>query len=184
MSSSSFVTRPAPSEHSPYAAGYIDAAARAIADRGHADLIALLEAQQQAWHAMLGPLAPSVAGHRYAPDKWTLAESLLHVADTERVFAYRLLRIARGDTTPLPGFDQDAWVPASGAGARSLTDLLAELDAVRLATLTLIRSLDAEALSRLGMASGNPVSARALAWMIAGHVAHHLQLTRERYLAG
>jgi hypothetical protein len=123
------------------------------------------------------------AGHRYAPDKWTLAESLLHVSDTERVFAYRLLRVARGDRTPLPGFDQDAWVPATRAANRSLSDIMAEFYAVRAATLALVRSLDDEAIGQAGTASGKDVTARALVWMIAGHAAHHLGLTRDKYLA-
>ena len=118
----------------------------------------------------------------YAPGKWTLAESLLHVADTERVFAYRALRVSRGDQTPLPGFDQDPWVPLSGADRRTLADILTEIEAVRNANLHLIRAFDDAAASRMGTASGNPVSVRALVWIIAGHFAHHLELTRTRYL--
>jgi hypothetical protein len=112
-----------------------------------------------------------------------LAESLVHVADTERVFAYRLLRIARGDSTPLAGFEQDDWVPESRASSRSLADILEELDAVRAATLCLVRSLDDTAVARQGVSSNHVVSARALVWMLAGHMAHHLTLTREKYLS-
>jgi hypothetical protein len=123
------------------------------------------------------------ASHAYAPGKWTLGESLVHVSDTERVFSYRLLRIARGDRTPLPGFEQDDWVPTSRAGRRSLADVLGEMYAVRAATLALVRSLDEEAINESGMASGKDVTARALVWMIAGHMQHHFVLTRDRYLA-
>lgn len=174
--------RPDASEHAPYAAMYLDATAQALADAGHADVVALLEAQRQAWPALLADRAPELVGHAYAPGKWTLGESLLHVADTERVFAYRALRVGRGDRTPLPGFDQDAWVPESRASRRSLADLLAELDAVRAATLSLVRSMDDAAVMQIGTASGNTVSCRAIVWMIAGHMAHHLTLTKERYL--
>jgi len=178
-----FSDRPTPAEHAPFASTYIDATATALAAGGHADVLALLESQRRAWEALLAPLEPTMASHRYAPGKWTLAESILHVTDTERVFSYRLLRVARGDSTPLPGFDQDAWVPESRADRRSLIDLAAELSMVRGATLALVRSLDETALGQMGTASNHPVSARALVWMIAGHSAHHLLLTRERYLA-
>lgn len=178
-----FSDRPTSAEHAPFASTYIDATTTALAAGGHADVLALLESQRRAWEALLAPLEPTMASHRYAPGKWTLAESILHVTDTERVFSYRLLRVARGDSTPLPGFDQDAWVPESRADRRSLIDLAAELSMVRGATLALVRSLDETALGQMGTASNHPVSARALVWMIAGHSAHHLLLTRERYLA-
>ncbi len=105
-----------------------------------------------------------------------------HVADTERVMAYRALRIARGDTTPLPGFDENGYAAASGADRRTLADLAAELAHVRAATLDLLRPLDGEALERAGVASGTPVTVRALAWIIAGHETHHRRILRERYL--
>lgn len=178
-----FADRPTPSEHAPFASTYLEATAAALVADHHPDVLSLLEAQRRAWEALLAPLEPGMAAHRYAPGKWTLAESILHVTDTERVFSYRLLRVARGDATPLPGFDQDAWVPESRADRRTLIDLAAELSLVRGATLALVRSLDATALDRMGTASGHPVSARALIWMIAGHSAHHLHLTRDRYLA-
>lgn len=175
------IARPAADEHAPYAITYIDATAAALTRAGTDDVVALLASQGAAWEALLAG-ADDRVGHAYAPGKWTLGESLVHVSDTERVFAYRLLRVARGDRTPLPGFDQDAWVPESRATGRALSDILSEMMAVRTATLALVRSLDAEALSRRGVASGVEVSARALVWMIAGHAAHHLVLTEERYL--
>jgi len=177
-------TKPAADEHAPFAATYIAATATALAAAADGRLLTVLDGQMDALRALLTPVGHDVFHRGYAPGKWTLAESLVHVADVERVFAYRLLRIARGDTTPLPSFDHDAWVPVSGATRRSQEDILTELAAVRAATLVLIRSLDETALGRVGTASGNPVSARALTWMITGHFAHHLELTRTRYLGG
>lgn len=176
------IDRPAEGECAPYFEKYIAAAATSIEAGGHPDLVALLKAQPAAWHALLDSAPPSLAQHAYAPGKWTLAESIVHVSDTERVFAYRLMRIARGDRTPLPGFEQDEWVPESRASRRSLADVLTELDAVRAATLALVTSLDEAAVSQVGTASGRDVSARALVWMIAGHQAHHLDITRDQYL--
>ncbi|MBY0491766.1 MAG: DinB family protein [Gemmatimonadaceae bacterium] len=178
------IPRPGAGEHAPYAITYVNATAAALAARGTDDVVALLAAQPAEWRALLGAADPSLGTYRYAPGKWTLAESLVHVADTERVFAYRLLRIARGDRTPLPGFEQDDWVPESRAERRSLADVLNEIEAVRAATLALVRSLDDTAVAQSGISSNHPVTARALIWMLAGHMAHHLTLTREKYLAG
>jgi hypothetical protein len=177
------IPRPGAEEHAPYAITYINATAAALGARGSDDLIALLAAQAGEWRALLGSVNPDIAFHAYAPGKWTLAESLIHVADTERVFSYRLLRIARGDSTPLAGFEQDEWVPESRAAQRSLADILDEIEAIRAATLCLVRSLDETAIARQGVSSNHVVSARALAWMIAGHMAHHLTLTRDKYLS-
>ncbi len=176
------ITRPSPSEHAPFAATYINAAANALDLLGTDQLWSLLAAQPTALMELLDAVDPALATYAYAPGKWTLGESLVHVSDTERVFAYRLMRIARGDMTPLPGFDQDAWVPESRTVARPLHDILTELQTVRAATLSLVKSLDEQAWGQVGVASGHPVSPRALAWMIAGHFAHHLDLTRDRYL--
>jgi len=177
------IARPAATEHAPFYAGYIDAAEASLAQRGLPDVVALLEAQTADWQALMASVPEAKASHAYAPGKWTLGESLVHVSDTERVFSYRLLRIARGDRTPLPGFEQDDWVPTSRAGRRSLADVLGEMYAVRAATLALVRSLDEEAIAQTGVASGKDVTARALVWMIAGHMQHHFVLTRDRYLA-
>ena len=176
------VSRPAANEHAPYYSTYIDAATTALEAQGNDDLIALLEVQTSQLRALLAGRDAQIGQYAYAAGKWTLGESLVHVADTERVFSYRLVWIARGDQTPLPGFDQDPWVPNSRAQSRSLANILDELEAVRGATLALVRSLDAEAIAATGTASGATVSARALIWIIAGHFAHHLGLTRDRYL--
>jgi hypothetical protein len=178
------ISLPAPTEFNPYYAKYIDGAARQVAMLEGGSVVDLLTLQTAALRDLLASVDDAFARQAYAPGKWTLAESLVHVADAERVFSYRMLRIARGDATPLPGFDQDTWVPLSGANERALGDILIEIDVVRAATLALLHSLDDAAFLRIGTASGNPISVRALAWIIAGHFTHHLELTRDRYLAG
>jgi uncharacterized damage-inducible protein DinB len=146
------------------------------------DLLATLATQRDSTAAMLAAIPEAKAGYRYAPEKWSIKEVLGHIADAERVFAYRALRIARADVTPLPGFDENAWIPAAEFDRRTLADLAADLRAVRESTLTLFRGFPDEAWPRLGTASGHPVSARALAWIIAGHERHHLRVLHERYL--
>ncbi|MGH7713879.1 MAG: DinB family protein, partial [Gemmatimonadaceae bacterium] len=129
----------------------------------------------------LAPLTPEQAKHRYAEGKWSVAEVIGHLADCERIFAYRAMRFAREDTTPLEGFDENAYTPAGRFDARSLGDVAAEFAAVRAATLALFRSLDSAALERVGPANGAPVSVRALAYIIAGHERHHVGLLNTRY---
>ncbi len=119
---------------------------------------------------------------RYAPDKWTIKEILVHVMDTERIFAYRALRIARNDKTELPGYEQNDYVPYSRANERSLGNIFEEYAAVRVATLSLFQSFSDEDVLRCGTANGNPVSVRALAYLVAGHELHHMKIIRERYL--
>ena len=120
-------------------------------------------------------------GTPHAPGEWSIKEILVHLIDTERVFTYRALRFARGDTTPLPGFDQDAYVPPSLANQRALEDILAEFASVRAATLTFARSLQPEALARAGTASGARLTVNAALWIITGHELHHLASIRENY---
>ena len=177
-------TKPGTGEHPAYAALYVNTAADALLTNGSSSLLSLLASQPAALHALVAGVQQDELQRAYAPGKWTLAESLVHVADTERVFAYRMMRIARGDQTPLPGFDQDAWVPESRASRRATADILTEIEAVRAATLALVRSFDDQAVLQSGISGGNPVTARGLAWMIAGHFAHHLEITRTRYLGG
>jgi hypothetical protein len=168
--------RPDASEYASFYAGYV----AAVPD---GDLLAMLERQLEETTALLKGLPESRGNHAYAPGKWSIKVMLGHMADAERVFAYRALRIARGDPTPLASFDENAWAPNSGAASRTLADLIDEFRAVRAATLALLRHLPAEAPLRRGTASDNPVSVRALAWIIAGHERHHLRMLRERYLA-
>ncbi|WP_400190637.1 DinB family protein [Hymenobacter sp. B81] len=147
-----------------------------------ADPLDLLGVQPTALHQLLGELSEAQAGFRYAPGKWSIKQVVLHLADAERIFAYRALRFARADAQELPGFDENAYADHSAADERSLVSLLQEYAAVRQATLTLFGSFSAEQLDRPGRANGNPASARALLYLIAGHEAHHLAVLAERYL--
>ncbi|HEX5726419.1 MAG TPA: DinB family protein, partial [Longimicrobiaceae bacterium] len=140
------------------------------------------EAQRTGVPALLRGLPEALHGHRYAEGKWSIREVAGHLADTERIITYRALRIARGDATPLPGFDENAYVAAAGFDARPLESLVAEWEAVREATLAFFRSVDAEAAARRGTANDNAVSVRALAHIVAGHAEHHLEILRTRYL--
>lgn len=171
------IPRPHASEHLPYYSKYID-----VVPDG--DLLHTLRAQLDDTLAMVRGLDESQGGHRYAPGKWSIRGVLNHVIDAERIFAYRALRVARGDQTPLESFDENAYAETADADARTLNDLADELHHVRLGNLALFRGLSDEALARLGTASGGPVSVRALAWIIAGHERHHVALLRERYLPG
>lgn len=120
--------------------------------------------------------------HRYAPDKWSIRQVLSHMNDTERLFSFRAFWFARGLAEPLPSFDQDDAVALAGADERSWSSHLDEFKSVRAATLTLFENLPREAWMRRGVASGNPFSVRALSYICAGHVAHHVKVLRERYL--
>lgn len=166
--------RPRDEEHSPYFAPYIGA----VPD---GDVRDHLRTQVHETIALLSGVSDADAGKGYAPGKWSIKEVVGHICDCERVFAYRLLRIARGDETPLPGFDQDPWVPASKANARSMASLLLEFAAVRASTVLLVDSLDDEAWTRLGTASGKTISVRALAYVTAGHELHHRKIIVEKY---
>ena len=120
--------------------------------------------------------------YRYAEKKWTIKEILVHIMDDERIFAYRALRIARNDKTPLPGFEQEDYVPYSRANERSLASIFKEYKTIRNATLSLFSSLKKEDFLRTGIANNHPVSVRALAYHIAGHELHHINVIKERYL--
>lgn len=165
---------PAPTEYAPYYERYVSLVA--------GDVLETLERQGAETAALLGGLTEEQGGARYAPGKWSAKELIVHLIDTERVFAYRLLRVARGDRTPMEGFDQDPYVANSNADARTVRSLAEEFGHVRAATLALARGLDAAAWSRSGVANENEVTARALAYIIAGHEAHHVRILRERYL--
>lgn len=156
--------------------------ARYVARVPKGDIVATLRGQLAETVALLAGLDPSRTTVGYAPGKWSIRDIVLHMADTERVMSYRALRIARGDTTPLPGFDENAYTPLAGANARPIESLLAELSLARAATVALFDGLPTEAWDRRGTASGMPVTVRALAWIIAGHERHHGAIIRERYL--
>ena len=145
------------------------------------DPIAVLGGQIDRTAAVLGALSERDALKRYAPGKWSVKEVAGHLADVERIMAYRALRIGRGDETPLPGFDENQYVPPGKFDARPVADLVADLRTIRAATLALFRSFDADAWRRRGTANGRPVSARALAYVIPGHERHHLEVLKTRY---
>lgn len=167
--------RPQAGEYNSYYGRYIDLATED-------DIVAALDAQSHETAKLLGGISEQQAAHRYEPGKWSVKQLVGHVADSERVFAYRALCIARGDTTPLPGFEQEPYVANAGSDDRPISDLAEELAAVRRANVMMLRGLPAEAWERVGTASGNPISVRALAFILLGHERHHLRILRERYL--
>jgi len=170
----SLATRPDATEHVPYFGRYTTL----VPDGSIAET---LRKQRDETAALLARVPANLEDYRYAEGKWSVKEVVGHITDAERVFAYRALRIGRGDETPLAGFDENQYVSAGRFGARTLASLAAEFRAVREATLHLLDGLDEAALSRRGTASGNPVSARALFWIAAGHERHHVALLRESY---
>ncbi len=170
------VTRAEPGEYASFYEKYVS---RVVGD----DIVGILEAQRLQMKQLLSARSEREGNFRYAPDKWTVKEVLGHMNDAERIFAYRALRIARGDQTPLSGFEQEDYVKSAGAAERTLADLADEFTAVRASTLALLRPLPAEAWTRMGTASDNPVSVRALAYIIAGHELHHRAILEERYFA-
>lgn len=145
------------------------------------DVLAFLQQQAEETAVWLRSIADK-ADHRYAPGKWTIAEVLHHCCDTERIFSYRALCIARGEKTPLPGMDQDVYMAAARTNERSFESLVSEFEAIRAATLALAGSLSDEVVGNEGNASGSPVTVRGLFSIIAGHLAHHTQVVKERYL--
>ncbi|GGF06693.1 alpha/beta hydrolase-fold protein [Hymenobacter cavernae] len=169
-------TPPTPDQYLAYYAAYI----RHIPEG--ADPIAQLQAQFWQVQQLAGTLSDEQAGLAYAPGKWTIKEVLVHILDTERIMAYRALRFARGDQQNLPGFEQNDYVPNSGANDRPLTDIIAEYAAVRAATIALFRTFTPTQLDRAGTANNGPASVRALVYIVPGHEAHHLNVLRERYL--
>jgi hypothetical protein len=166
---------PARGEYDPYYGGYISRIAPGE------DILTVLDDQLQSTFALFQGMEESRGSFRYAPGKWSIKEVIGHLTDTERIMSVRALRIARGDPTPLPGFDEDAYVPAMEADARAIDDLMLEWSAVRRATLALFRGLPAAAWARRGVANGSAVSVRALAYIVAGHERHHLETLRNRY---
>src|SRR5271165_3626862 len=146
------------------------------------EFLQILETQLQDWQRLVGKLSEAAADFRYAPDKWSIKEVLGHITDAERIFAYRLLRIARGDQTPLASFEQDGCIANGNFSARKLSDLLQEFSAVREATICLTSSLDHDAWYRRGTASQKEVSVLALAFIIAGHERHHRLILEKHYL--
>ncbi len=167
--------RPGPGEHAPYHSLYVDKVPAG-------DLLTLYAEQLAEVQATLRPVTEARAATAYAPGKWTIKEVIGHISDAERVFTYRAMRIARADSTPLAGFDENAWVPPARFNDRSLASLLDEWVAIRGASIALFAGLPREAVTRKGQASGYDVSVRGIAYVVHGHMAHHLGVLRDRYL--
>lgn len=168
------VVRPGAGENAPYYDRYIGLVPGD-------DALPALIAQIGRTAALLDRATEQQAAFRYAPEKWSVKQVVNHLSDGERVFAYRAMRIARADTTPLPGFDENAYAATAEADRRPLADLVLEYRAVRAATIALFASFGPEALARVGTANDSPISPRALGWIVAGHELHHRSLLIERY---
>ena len=167
--------RPRPDEIGAAYLGYLEAVPEG-------DVLALLGASLEETRALLARFGEARGGHRYAPGKWSVKEIVGHLIDAERVFAYRALRMARGDATPLASFEQDDYVAASGSDRRTLADLVEELTYLRRTNLAFFRGLPPEAWERRGTAAGNPFVVCAFPYLLAGHEGHHRRVLTERYL--
>jgi hypothetical protein len=169
--------RPDPSGYAPSFQAYVDR----VPD---GDVLVHLERQCRASCALLAGVGEAKGSYAYASGKWTVKRVVQHIVDGERLFCYRALCIARGETRSLPPFDEDLYAANDGSDGRLLADAIAEFAAVRVATILLFRSLDGAAWLRVGTANGQPAAVRALPWVIAGHELHHLAVLRERYAVG
>ena len=167
--------RPEASEHAPYFERYT----KLVPD---GDVVETLARQSAETLALLRGLSPEKAAYRYAPGKWSVKDVVGHFTDTERVFAYRALAIARGDQGSLPGFDENVYAELARFDRLPLADVLAGFAVVRESSLTFLRQLDGEAWVRQGTANGHLTSTRAMAFIMAGHERHHVNVLRERYL--
>lgn len=171
-----FKTRPSANEYHEYFKRYIDR----IPPEG--DLLQLLESDFRETEKFIQSLSDEQLNYRYAPGKWSIKEIINHLTDGERVFAYRAMRISRKDQTDLPGFDENLYVPNAKASTRTIASLLSEFSVVRRASIELFKNFDDEMLAQTGTANKNPVSVRALGFIIAGHELHHMNVIKERYL--
>jgi len=169
------IEKPNESEYAPFYAGY-------IAKIPAADVLEILESQSSQLRDLAAVASPEQQVFRYAPGKWSVREVFGHLIDGERVFGYRAFRIGRGDQTPLPGFEENDYVAASGSDRRTLADLGEELALLRAANLRFFRALDAEAWERRGTASGCSFVVCAFPYLLAGHERHHRTVLAERYL--
>ncbi|HEU4324129.1 MAG TPA: DinB family protein [Roseiflexaceae bacterium] len=168
------LSRPTAEECVPYYFTYI----KLVPD---GDIVHTLQTQHADIHALVQDTTDAQASVPPAPGEWSMKQVLAHLSDTERLFSFRALWFARGEQAALPGMEPDPWVAITDAHARTMDDLLAEFDHVRAASISLFSNLDPAAWQRRGVASGNPMSVRALAWIIAGHELHHNRSLREHY---
>jgi len=170
------IDKPLRGEYSPHAIAYINL----LPNDG-----CVLQHMQNNFNAvkqLIAGLPEEKLYYRYAPGKWSIKETLVHIMDDERIYAYRALRIARNDKTPLPGFEQDDYVPYSKADERNVENIFAEYEAIRTSTILLFNSFNNEDLLRIGIANNHPMSVRAAAYHIAGHELHHLNIIKTKYL--
>lgn len=166
--------RPTESEYAPYYQSY-------IGQVSESEILPVLRSQLDDLDLLLGKVAPERETYRYAEGKWSIREIAGHLIDGERVFGYRAFCIARGENQNLPGFDQNEYMQTAPYDGIELEDLLAEFRLVRLANIAMLRSLDGESWDRIGTANDNQVTVRALAFILAGHVRHHMGVLKERY---
>ena len=167
--------RPAPTDFASAYGGYLSL----VEDTD--DIVSVIEAQSSETQKLLASLNESRAGYRYADGKWSIREVIGHVADTERILGYRALSIARGETQPLPGFDENDYVRNASFDEWKLGDLAEQYALVRRSHIVLFRNLPPESWERRGVANGCEITVNALAWIIAGHERHHVKVLRERY---
>lgn len=154
-----------------------------IGTLGDVDLLEMLKKQKENFPQFINSIPEDKWHSSYAEGKWTIAQALVHILDAERVFQYRALRIARGDQTALPGFDQDAYVPVSGAEKRTKEDVVEEYSIIRNSTIALFSTFDEEVLKQKGKASNASVSVGAIGFIICGHQRHHKLVIKDRYLS-
>ena len=170
------IPKPQPGEYTPYTIMYISL----VPDDGL--VLKHLRDNLEAAKTFIRTFPEEKLATPHEPGEWTIKEILIHISDAERIFAYRALRFARQDSNELPGFEQNDYVPASRANMREIEGILEEYSAVRMATITLFESFEEDVYTQAGTAAGNPVTIRALAYIIAGHELHHMNSIRENYL--
>ena len=171
------MNRPLPAEYADYYEGYVDQVSES-------EIIQVLRSELDDLDVLLGRVPPEKETYAYADGKWTIREVVGHLIDGERVFGYRALCIARSEKQNLPGFDQNEYLANAPYNGTELEDLLSEMRLVRLSNIAMFRTLDEAAWTRVGTANGNEVTVRAIAFIMAGHARHHMNVLRERYLAG
>jgi len=169
------MTRPDSTEYAPYFGKYIS-----LVPDG--EIVVTLGLQIESTLSLIRGLSEAQGDLRYAPGKWSVREVIGHLIDTERIFAYRALRFARNDATPLPGFDENSFVANAGFGSLALADLAEEFEHTRKSNVYMFKHLDGDSWQRRGVANDNKLSVRAIAYCIAGHESHHVDILRSRYL--
>jgi uncharacterized damage-inducible protein DinB len=170
------MNRPEISEFDPYYNTYVSLV-------NGDQVIETLGAQPAELRSIFRAMPDAKGSYAYAEGKWTIKELLSHLIDAERIFAYRILRISRGDKTPIEGFEQDGYIENSNANNRTLADLLEEFELQRRSNMNMIRNLSDDSIRRIGTANEKTISVRALVYIMAGHVQHHINILRDRYLA-